>query len=479
MKKINWKQKTEALREKLREDPAQTRALSHVVKFFLLMLLLTLIARGASGAILARVELCTPSQQTFSRSLSATGAAEARGHASVTVPGALTAAEVLVQPGSVVAAGDTLAVFEAGSVEAAITRKTAQRQQLLVQLEALEDPQTVSDQGVTSAQRELSRAKEALAKAKESLSAAGSSAEAAQAELRRAEEALSQAAPDEVEAAQAALQAAQARAQEAEAVYSAASDALEGAELQAQDAAERLEQAEEAYAQAQKQAGRTDESNAASARLLQLDIEALEEELLSLTGLQAADCRLTAPAGGIVREVPLAQGGATGGGERITMDTEEAGYLLTFQTTQAEAEALQTGEKILMVSQNTLWEKVSEFQAVETDAGAQTVTFTALLTTPGWTGDPVFISAELSQDSYGTGVPVSAIHRDGDGAYVYVFRSRLTILGLQNVAERVNVTVEDSYGGYAAIQGDISRDDSLISGSSKPLSDGDRVRVRP
>ena len=54
---MKWKEKL----NKLRFSADGDRTFSHVVLFFLVMVLLTLIARGAAGAKLARVSVISPS----------------------------------------------------------------------------------------------------------------------------------------------------------------------------------------------------------------------------------------------------------------------------------------------------------------------------------------------------------------------------------------------------------------------------------
>ena len=51
-----------------------------------------------------------------------------------------------------------------------------------------------------------------------------------------------------------------------------------------------------------------------------------------------------------------------------------------------------------------------------------------------------------------------------------------TVLGMEYTASRVNVTVQEKDETYAAITGNLSRDDEIITGSNKSITEGDRVR---
>lgn len=158
MKKVEWKTVPATLRAWCREDPEQSRALGNVVKFFLFLLLCTLIARGTSGAAMARVALCRPSQQTMVRSLYASGTVEALGQTQIPVAEGLTVSQVLAAPGEAVTQGQPLAAFDPEALEITVAQKTARRQQLQVQLETLREAQPVSDRQVVAAKRMLERA---------------------------------------------------------------------------------------------------------------------------------------------------------------------------------------------------------------------------------------------------------------------------------------------------------------------------------
>ena len=53
---------------------------------------------------------------------------------------------------------------------------------------------------------------------------------------------------------------------------------------------------------------------------------------------------------------------------------------------------------------------------------------------------------------------------------------RQTVLGNEKMARRVNVTVSDSNDSKAAVEGALQSQDQVITGSTKNIVEGDRVR---
>lgn len=476
---MKWKQLLGRYRGKFQQDDAQGRAFAHMVKFFLLMLLLTLIARGTSGAMMARVELTTPIQYTVTRDFQVLGTVEPRERTAITVPGGLTVEKLLAEPGTFLEAGDPLVRFDAKELETTLARKNAQLKQLQVQLQTLQNCQSVPDDALTSAQKDYDRANTAWEQAKAELSAAEEALKAAEQALQAAQDALASAPEEEQASAQTAVEEAAAAAASAEDRVAAVMAAEETAKLTAQDASDRLAQEKENHSEAQEQAYLTNAGNAASAELLKLDIAAAEEEIRLLEYLQAADCCLISTIAGEVLEYSFGTGITTIGSEQITMAVQASGYQVTFQASLEDVQLLQSGRKSLLLRLEDAVEEVpisaATVQKLDDDSVLCTVPVSAFVST----GQTVEVSAALSEMTYSTCVPLSALHQDAGGYFVYVYTSQVTIWGIENLAVRVDVGMEEMDSQYVAVFGELEPDAQVISGSNKPLSDGDRVRVEP
>ena len=75
-------------------------------------------------------------------------------------------------------------------------------------------------------------------------------------------------------------------------------------------------------------------------------------------------------------------------------------------------------------------------------------------------------------------VPFDAVQADGPQRYVFVIEERAGFLGRETVARRVNVTALAADERFVALAGGaVSSQQSVVSASTRPLVDGDRVRV--
>ena len=78
---------------------------------------------------------------------------------------------------------------------------------------------------------------------------------------------------------------------------------------------------------------------------------------------------------------------------------------------------------------------------------------------------------------YDVVVPLEAIHQDNKSYYVLVIGKKNTILGVEQIASKVNVKILDKNGLKVALEESIlSPDDEIILTSNKSIGDGDRVR---
>lgn len=443
----------------VRADPD----LRKLISFFLTVLLLTLFARGSAGASMAKVTVGTPESRTMSRELFSPGTLTPLGNEAHPIPDGLVIDDILVETGAEIAQGDSLATVETDALDELLTRKNAELRQMELQLETLLDNEEPSHDGVQNAKDALSDAKDA----KKSSQAALADAEDA---LALAREALSSAPEEERPAAEAALQEAEAAVLEAEQLLSAA-------EAQVTSAKDTLEREEEAYADAMTQARRSRESNEASASVLELDIAALAAEVASLEAVREAGYCITAPDSGILAALPLTEGAQTGGAE-LLLTTLSGGHLLTFQTTQEDA-PLVTADLKLTVTREDQTTSVYACTPEESTLHLDQVTFTAPFYKPDWDSGSVTVSAVLWQQCYDACVPLSALHQDAEGYFVYVLVNVSDLWGVEQQARRVDVQIERLDGAWAAVQGGLDPDMAVILTSSKPISDGSRVRVTP
>ena len=92
-------------------DPKQAKALERILTFFAVMLILTLVARGTAGATMATVTLASPGLGVITQSLRLDGAVRPAAQFRVECPADVPVAEILVNVGQNVQAGQPVRRF--------------------------------------------------------------------------------------------------------------------------------------------------------------------------------------------------------------------------------------------------------------------------------------------------------------------------------------------------------------------------------
>lgn len=94
-------------------------------------------------------------------------------------------------------------------------------------------------------------------------------------------------------------------------------------------------------------------------------------------------------------------------------------------------------------------------------------------------GTHASMEIEQTSEKYATTLPLTAIHAEQSKYFVYVLEKEDTVLGEETVARKVNVSVVEKNGEYAALSdGSLSEDDSVIVESDTMLANGEKVRLR-
>jgi len=141
-------------------DNSQRRAAGNIVRFVAALLVLTLVARGTSGATLAKVEVSNPSRGEIVDAVSGSAIVSARDSLDVCAPEGLTIREMLVGQGQRVEAGDPVAVFDLTEIAEKLAREDALLNKLLIDLEKLERDESTDSSPRESARRNLQRARD-------------------------------------------------------------------------------------------------------------------------------------------------------------------------------------------------------------------------------------------------------------------------------------------------------------------------------
>jgi len=462
----------------------------NLIIFLAVILVLTIVARGTAGATMPKVSVTTPQAAEISDTVSGTASVTSAGTIDITAPVGLTVETIPVGVGQKVSAGDPVATFDYNDVQETLIRQTAQLDSQNLKLEKLERSSSADHSAVDNAKKSLDSANTAYDNTKKkadslpSVSKAKAAVNTAQTADKAAQDALSSAEPGpDQDAAQQALDAADAALQKAQdnlaAAQQAASD-LTTAQSKIDDAQTAYDKATSDYNNAAQQASDTNRQNSIDATTLQLDIADQEKVIADLNALVTTNGALLAPYDGVVQTVSTV-GRTTDTSPVVQLMDNSAGSKADMTIDSTDAEKLSVGDDCSVSSGGGMYFRATDTAtifAIAPPDDRDMVLVTLLLPDGDWTrGQSLSAQVVISRVSYNVCVPLSALHSDNSGYFVYTVAEKSTVLGIENVVTRipVNLTAEDDTN--AAIDGPLDRNASVVTDSSKSIDDGSRVRI--
>ena len=461
-------------------DPRQRQRLGWIVRFFALLLVLTLLARGTAGAAMASVTVQRPSSGNVTKSVRTTATVSFAGGTPFTVPAGLLVMAVPVQAGQTVKAGDVIAkVGSTGNAEVdrAVNAKRAALQQARTQAAQQTAGDTADPYAAQLAQQQLERAYEEThriyADGEESVSRAQTKRDEAAAALEKArnasyaDDAEKQAAVGNaaaaLEAAEDALYSAQKAAEDAN---NAALSAAQSAEDNRNTALHTLEKEQET----------TEKQNAldrAAAAVTASDAETLQAELDALLAVQQAGGTLTAPSDGTLVSLDLVVGQpspAVGG--QLAADAD---FTAEIPLEESQANLVSVGTVLHLSQSRASCDAAVQSLSAPDENG--TVTAKCTLSKGAWCAGAANASATVQGEKRPCVLPASAVHKDNTGCYVLAIEQKATILGQQNIVVSLPVTVVETGDTTAAVSGALDADTQVIVSSTRAVQAGDRVKI--
>ena len=190
---------------------------------------------------------------------------------------------------------------------------------------------------------------------------------------------------------------------------------------------------------------------------------------------------ITSPVSGTVLSMAYTAGEETKAGEAVaTIQVAGKGYTLTMNITNDQAQLIRMGDEAEVT--NSWW---------YTDVQARVV---SLRPDPQNPGNGKIVTFELSGDvsngqsltltvgsrtaNYDCIVPTNAIKEDNNGKFIYRVVSKSTPLGNRYSVERVDVKILASDEKQSAVSGDLEGWDYIVTSASKPIEDGQLVRLK-
>ena len=221
-----------------------------------------------------------------------------------------------------------------------------------------------------------------------------------------------------------------------------------------------------------------------------MDIDLAKKELERLQQVSKAGGKILAEEDGVVKST-VAAGGITDESSSIVLGT--GGYQVKGILTAEDLSRAEQGDtvKITLPGQGSAKEKTvtriltgqsgsgeeSTSQSQET-SNAAGVFYADLEESTAVPGTQVTYEIEKQSDgSYEQILPLSAVREENGQTFCLIAEPVETVLGTEYEAKKVSVTVLEKDSSSAAVKSNLSEDDLVITGSSKEVSEGDKVRL--
>lgn len=167
--------------------------------------------------------------------------------------------------------------------------------------------------------------------------------------------------------------------------------------------------------------------------------------------------------------------------------TETAAFLLadlsegarfTTEISKEDAKYVVVGDAVTLKVNDKSYEDMTVLSTETNEDSSVSVTvYVPKKTIP--IGTHASMEIEQTSEKYATTLPLSAIHAEQNKYFVYVLEKEDTVLGEETVARKVNVSIVEKNGEYAALSdGSLSEDDSAIVESDTMLANGEKVRLK-
>lgn len=229
---------------------------------------------------------------------------------------------------------------------------------------------------------------------------------------------------------------------------------------------------------------KTDSKNA---QLEKLDLQDLAAQVgkaqrrVNELASETVDKEIKAEVPGIIESISITAGNKTTPDTPLaTIELPDMGYTMSFSVTNEQARLIHTGDTAT-VSNYYYGSRITATVAnIKTDPKnpqtSKLVTFD--LSGDVNVGSDLTVSVGQRSQEYDFVVPNSALRSDSNGDFVLIITAKNSPLGNRYIATRVDVTKIASDDTSTAVTGALNRGDFVITTSTKPIENGQQVRMQ-
>lgn len=208
---------------------------------------------------------------------------------------------------------------------------------------------------------------------------------------------------------------------------------------------------------------------------LESDIADQENRIKELEALSENDGIVCSTVAGMVSKLDVSSKSSTSGNERVSIEQTSNVFTGTYQ--KDDAKYVEKGAEI-SCQLNTMDKAVEcTIDSIRYDQANNNYIFTATLPNGDYlpnTGGTYTYTKQSAK--YDTTIPINALRQDMNGYYVLIVEEQSSVLGTELVATRINVEFVDK-DSKTAVVNNLYPEMKVITGSSRNITEGDRVRV--
>lgn len=251
-----------------------------------------------------------------------------------------------------------------------------------------------------------------------------------------------------------------------------------------EDAKKALEDAKSQQTQQKKSAKRAiedaEETDAVdhSVEINNVSIAEKQRALAQLQKAKEQKGKIVAQTDATVSKILLTAGDRTAETAAFLLADLSEGARFTTQISKEDAKYVVVGDAVTLKVSDKSYEDMTVLSTETNEDSSVRVTVYVPKKTIS-IGTHASMEIEQSSEKYATTLPLTAIHAEQSKYFVYVLEKEDTVLGEETVARKVNVSIVEKNGEYAALSdGSLSEDDSAIVESDTMLANGEKVRLK-
>lgn len=252
---------------------------------------------------------------------------------------------------------------------------------------------------------------------------------------------------------------------------------VEDARKTLEDAKSQQTQQKKSAKRAIEDAGETDAVDH-SVEINNVSIAEKQRALAQLQKTKEQEGKIVAQTDATVSKILLTAGDRTTETAAFLLADLSEGARFTTQISKEDAKYVVVGDAVTLKVSDKSYEDMTVLSTETNENSSVSVTvYVPKKTIP--IGTHASMEIEQTSEKYMTTLPLSAIHAEQNKYFVYVLEKEDTVLGEETVARKVNVSIVEKNGEYAALSdSSLSEDDSVIVESDTMLANGEKVRLK-